>query len=102
MKKLFSIIGFLLILADNVNSQTTAAATQLADRIAQKMKDSLNLNQQKKTQIYNINLQLYDWKTQARQQYSNTDSLGRFIQRIENRRDSLYRNILTQNQYELY
>jgi broad specificity polyphosphatase/5'/3'-nucleotidase SurE len=97
----FYIIIFILLSVTKTNGQTTTAI-QLADKIAQKMKDTLSLNQQKKTQIYNINLQLHDWKTQARQQYANSDSLGRMIQRVENKRDSLYRNVLTTNQYNLY
>jgi len=97
----FYIIIFILLSVAKANGQTTTAM-ELADKIAQKMKDSLGLSQQKKTQIYNINLQLYDLKTQARQQYANTASLGRLILRVENSRDSMYRNVLTSNQYSLY
>jgi broad specificity polyphosphatase/5'/3'-nucleotidase SurE len=97
----FQIIIFILLSVAKANGQTTPAI-QLADKIAQKMKDSLGLNQQKKTEIYNINLQIHDWKTQVRVQYATSDTLGRVIQRAENRRDSLYRNVLTTNQYSLY
>jgi hypothetical protein len=93
----------LIIAASNISkAQTATAATQLANRIAQRMKDTLGLNQQRTTQVYNINLLLHNQKMQARQQHAGTDSVGRVIQRVENRRDSLYRTVLTTNQYNLY
>ena len=97
----FHLMIFMLFSVVKANGQVTTA-TQLADKIAQKMKDSLSLTDQKKTQIYDINLQLHNWKIEARQLYGNTDSLGRMLQRVENRRDSLYRNVLSVSEYELY
>jgi hypothetical protein len=102
MKYTFSYLAIFFLLSVAKANGQTIPAIQLADKIAQKMKDTLGLNQEKKTEIYNINLQIHDWKTQAREQYATSDTLGRVIQGVENRRDSLYRDVLTTNQYNLY
>jgi hypothetical protein len=77
-------------------------AEQLAVKIAQKMKDSLSLTELQKSQLYEINIQLNNSKSAARQQYTGSDSLGIKIQKIENTRDSLYSQILTEPQFLLY
>lgn len=101
-KFLFALMIFLFSVLTQSIGQTQTPAQQVAERIAQKMKDTLGLNQQKKTQIYNINIQLHEWKTQARTQYGDSDTLGTVIQHIENKRDSLYRSVLPENKYQLY
>lgn len=83
------------------NSQTVSADI-VAQRIAQKMKDSLLLSEDQKTQIYNINLNLNNHKMLVRQQQISSDSLRLKIQQVENTRDSLYRPILTEQQFLLY
>lgn len=77
-------------------------ATLLADKIAQKMKDSLSLTAQQKSLLYQINMDLHQLKVAMRQQYSSPDSLQVKLQKIENRRDSLYRPVLTEEQFLLY
>ena len=96
------IISFLVLLvaANNVNAQS--ASEQIADKIAQKMKDSLSLSTQQKTQLYTINIQLSDQKASVRQQYTGTDSLRIKMQRVENSRDSLYRPVLGEEKFILY
>jgi hypothetical protein len=91
----------ILSLAAAANAQSNPAAT-IAERIAQKMKDTLNLTAIQKAQLYDINLQLHEMKMSKRQQYSGSDSLRFQVQRVENTRDSLYRPVLTNSQYELY
>jgi hypothetical protein len=100
MKKIF-----LILISACFFSKTeaqTSPAEQLADKVAQKMKDSLSLSSSQKQQLYNINMQLHSSKLQMRQQYIGTDSVSLKIQRVENMRDSLYKPVLTQQQYELY
>lgn len=80
----------------------TSTAEQIADRIAQRMKDSLSLTNQQKDSIYSINMKISDWKSSARQQYNANDSLRFYLQVIENRRDSLYKAVLDEPNYLLY
>lgn len=77
-------------------------ATQLAAHIANKMKDTLNLTQQQRNKVYDINMLLYNLKTAARQQHTNPDSVRYYVQKIENRRDTLYHGILPGPKYIIY
>lgn len=109
MKKIL-IIAFAIFLfaqglhAQNTNVSPTVAinANAFSNKIANKMRDSLNLTPQQRNQIKNINLQLHDKKMTARSQTTNRESLGRKLQEIENGRDSLYRKVLTGGQYNNY
>ncbi|HYF33138.1 MAG TPA: hypothetical protein VD993_18565 [Chitinophagaceae bacterium] len=92
---------FLFVIAVTAKAQSSPA-TLVADKIAQKMKDSLNLNDVQKLLIYQINLQLHEAKMLKRQLYAGTDSLGIHVQRVENTRDSLYRTVLNEEKYLLY
>lgn len=83
-------------------TQPSVAAQEVANKIAQKMKDSLNLTDTQKNQLYEANISLYQQKFSVRQQYSNMDSLRIKTQRIENTRDSLYSNILPVSKYQQY
>lgn len=75
---------------------------ELAKKIAQKMRDSLSLNNKQASEIFSINVQLARMKKEMRSRYTNTDSLRRSIQRVENKRDSLYQSVLNPAQYSLY
>jgi len=99
--KFILIICLLSGFSVNVKAQNTVA-TQLAEKIAQKMKDSLLLSESQKEQLYTINLQLSDRKSAVRQQYATSDSLGIKIQLVEKTRDSLYKAVLTEQQFILY
>jgi 50S ribosomal subunit-associated GTPase HflX len=86
-----------------VSAQTGLPAEQLATKIASKMQDSLNLTVPQQQQVFAINMQLHNQKTAIRNQYSGNDSLIRVnIQRIENKRDSLYRPLIGETNYILY
>ena len=100
MKKLFMTL-FAIFIFGTVFSQTNPA-TEVADKIAVKMRDSLSLSDSAKNAIYNINMFLHSEKMSARQQFGATDSLGRKIQQVENTRDSLYRNVLNEEKFQLY
>lgn len=101
MKKQMIVLLVFITSALLCEAQSTPSEL-LAQKIALKMKDSLLLSGIQKDQVYTINMQLHEQKTLARQQSPALDSLGLKIQRIENRRDSLYRGVLTEEQYILY
>ncbi len=100
MKSILILIT-LFFLSTIVNAQTDYA-TQLANKIAQKMKDSLNLTDQQKKSLKDINMSLHNLKQQAWKQHPMSDSLRIFLQRAENKRDTLYSAVLTHQQYLLY
>jgi hypothetical protein len=95
------ILFIVIVLNKQLFAQHTAGE-QIADKIAQKMKDTLSLSKSQKTQIYNINIQLNNSKSVARQTNTNIDTISIKIQKIENTRDSFYRLILSNKQYDLY
>jgi ABC-type transport system involved in cytochrome bd biosynthesis fused ATPase/permease subunit len=101
MKRLIlSVIVLLAGICAKAQIQTTAS--ELAEKIAQRMKDSLSLSTEQKNGIYTINMQLHTQKQNYRQQYSNIDSLQYYIQRVESTRDSLYKIIIGQELYLQY
>ena len=102
MKKIRMVfVLFCLVMACNLYAQPPAAI-QLANRIADKMKDTLVLTMGQRGQIYAININLHNQKMQVRQQTTNLDSLRVRTQRVESKRDSLYRTILPDPKYVLY
>lgn len=100
MKKIVSFI--FLLSAINIGHAQSAAAIQLSDKIAQKMKDSLVITESQKVQIYNINMLLLSQKLNLRKQYTSVDTLTAYTQKIENARDSLYHTVLSEDKYLLY
>lgn len=98
--KYILILSVVFLLAPGAKAQTTAEF--LADRIAQRLKDSLQLTQGQKDSLYQVNLALHNQKQAIRQQYTAMDSVRAKLQLVENMRDSLYRPVLTQGQYQLY
>jgi uncharacterized coiled-coil protein SlyX len=100
MKKIVVLFISCMIAFFAANAQT--ANEQLADKIAKRMKDSLSLTAQQQSLIYTLNLELAQRKSAVRQQTSQSDTLRMNIQKIENSRDSLYKTILTNEQYLLY
>lgn len=78
-------------------------AVELANRIAQKMKDTLTLDDSQKSAVYVVNMQLHNQKAGIWSRYAgNTDSIRYYIQRIENTRDSSYETVLPPEKYQLY
>lgn len=96
------IIFSLILFFASTSGKAQPKADSLAQKIAKKMKDSLDLTGNQRNQIYDMNMNLHYQKAAVRQQYTNPDSLRRYIQRVENKRDSLYRTILPENKYQLY
>ncbi len=101
--KLFFISTALTLLAcSKLNAQVSPQAAQLAGRIADKMKDTLGLNQHKRNEVYAVNINLHNQKAMIRQQNTNMDSIRIKTQRVEKTRDSLYQSILPPPKYQLY
>jgi len=98
--KAFIVLSFLLFAAKT--SAQPPMAIQLAQHIAQKMKDTLNLTNGQKAQIYTKNIQLHNQKMFVRQHNTNPDSIRIKTQKIEGTRDSLYQTILPAAKYTLY
>ncbi len=97
-------LTLLLFIGLQTNAQSSnGVAVQVAQKIAKKMKDSLNLTGNQKNKIYNVNINLHNQKQTARSQTVNNPTLlTTKIQTIEKTRDSLYKPILTVPQYDLY
>jgi len=100
MKKIFITTGLILLIS--ISKAQSSEAEILAEKIAKKMKDTLSLNDTQKNHVYDINIQLSNEKMSVRQQFTNRDSVIINLQRIENKRDSLYRNVLPGEKYALY
>ena len=100
MKTILSLLVLLLISSMAFAQQTPGEA--FAEKVAVRMKDSLQLSVQQKDQIYHVNLLLHAAMMSKWQQYTAIDSVRKHVQRIENTRDSLYRPVLSQEQYALY
>lgn len=91
---------FLAIASFSLKAQSLPE--DLANHIAQKITDTLQLSDAQKDLIYTVNLQLHYQKMNMRQNYNDSDSLSYYIQQVENTRDSLYSNILPPEVYTLY
>ncbi|MBY0349080.1 MAG: hypothetical protein K2W79_12545 [Hydrotalea flava] len=108
-KQLFLVAATLLfaIICKAQSSSNNAIAeyngNQLAEKLAKKMKDSLDLTGQQKQQLKDVNKQLHNSKMALRNQYSGQDSVLTIkIRQVENTRDSLYRPILGEQKFLLY
>ena len=104
-KQFFSSIlllsGFLL--GQHGNAQTNSPQSNLvAQKIAKKMKDTLGLSSHQRNQVFQINMDLNNQKQEVRQQTNIQDSLIARVQRIENKRDTLYFPVLGIGKYQLY
>jgi hypothetical protein len=100
MKKIFLL--FFLVIAANIVLRAQTPSEQLAEKISRKMKDSLSLTDAQKMLLYNINMNISNQKLALRQEVTNVDSLRSKTQRVENLRDSFYRQVLTEEQFTLY
>jgi hypothetical protein len=100
MLKIFVAIG-LLLSVQLVHSQSSPGVI-LSGKIADRMRDSLQLTNLQRDSIYAVNITIMQRKTAVRQRYTSPDSLRYWIQLEERSRDSLYRPFLTEQQYGLY
>lgn len=100
MKKNIVILLLCFACVTTVNAQSDHA-NQIANKIAQRMTDSLDLTSQQKNALRDVNKNLDDQKKAAWQQYGRA-SVTPYIQKIENKRDSLYKLVLPPGKYILY
>lgn len=103
MKKII----FLLITVFSVSllqaqEQQNTPAAQLAHHIADKMKDTLALTNQQRAMLFKINMELYHKKMMARKKSTDRNIVGAEIQSIEKSRDTLYKEMLSAQQYQGY
>lgn len=75
---------------------------RLAKKIAKQLKDSLNLTGSEMNQLFTINLSIHQQKKQLMSSGQNREVIGKGLQRIENTRDSLYKQVIPANKFELY
>jgi Predicted membrane protein len=101
MKPYILLLGLVLSI-NTIKAQDNPIAKQIAERIAQRMADSLQLTQEQKIKIYSINMQLGKEKQQLRGDKSQSANLQSRFQQIENKRDALYQGVLPQDKYLLY
>lgn len=83
-------------------AQSANPGTQVANNIANKMKDTLGLTTPQRNQIFATNMYIHNKKMIIRQQVTNPDSLQQRIQREERKRDSMYQRILPEAKFQLY
>lgn len=103
--KLLVIFALVLVTGYNAVGQVNngnSVAENLAKKIADKMKDTLALTEQQRNSIFEINMQIHNRKMEKRKQYANDPLMGNQLQRVENTRDSLYRNVLPEDKFILY
>jgi hypothetical protein len=98
----FKYILVFVFLAVAFASKSQTYSQTLSLKIADKLKDSLQLSERQKQALFQVNLQMEADKSEARRLYKLTDSLTKKIQRIENKRDSLYRPFMNEEQYQKY
>lgn len=101
MKKII-IIAVLFFLVKANHSFGQNPGTQLANHIANKMRDTLGLTVGQRNQVFATNMLIHNRKMIVRQHTSNPDSLRSGLQREERKRDSLYQRILPAAKYQLY
>ena len=104
MFKKIIILAFLFLSHCSLKAQVDSTkAIILAQKIAQKMKDSLGLTQIQKNRIFTVNMKLYSLKKDVRlKNQNNINVITQQIQNIEKTRDGLYKLILNIAQYENY
>lgn len=99
MKKI--ILSFVLtIFLQTVQAQNHPSEV-VAARVADKMRDSLSLTLVQRDSVYNVHIYLYRQKKRVFESFAD-DAVGGKLQQVENRRDSLYRPILSPQQYRQY
>jgi hypothetical protein len=99
MKKILLAV-LVMVLGQAIKAQMPAQL--VAERIATRMKDSLTLSTSQRAQLYSISLNIENQVKNVFRLYNGTDSLPVKLKLIEYTRDSLYRPILTDEQFNLY
>ena len=101
MKKISIVISLLIYFAFSANAQHSVAES-ISLKISQRMKDSLGLSDFQKNQLHTINMQMDSSRQVIWRTYQSPDTLRSFLQQVENKRDSLYHPVFTEQQFQLY
>lgn len=101
MKKIIVLVFGLSILSISVSAQV-AKGESLARKMASKMKDSLELSPKDENKIYQVNMRIAKEKEKLWIEYRTSPYLRGYLQRVENKRDSLYKEVLPAEKYLLY
>jgi hypothetical protein len=101
MKKIFISIVVLLFVAGGSYAQISPTDS-LANLLAQRMKDSLGLTNDQTSQVYNLNTTLSSREANLRKQFTGSRSLPSYLKLLGEQRDSLYKNALPNDKYQLY
>jgi hypothetical protein len=102
MKKYIGYLLLSIVAFTPLKAQENPLANQVANRIAQYMADTLKLTADQQSRIYNANIQLNNQKNLLRKTEKQSNMLQMKIQQIENKRDSIYKTILSKEKYLLY
>jgi hypothetical protein len=102
MKSIQIILIFIGIVIGETGLGQSATAISVSEKISQQMTDSLGLDESQRKRLNQINLQLHLQKMEIRKQFAEVDSLQKYMQRIENTRDSLYRDTMTKEKFQIY
>ena len=102
MFKLTMIIFFLSLGVTQSFCQTGGSGTAFAEKVANRMRDSLSLSSIQRDSIYAINLRLMQESQAARAKNLPPDELQAELQLIERSRDKLYKAVLGQDKFLLY
>lgn len=100
MKKIILVTILFISNTPLLKAQNTGVT--MAQKIAEKMKDSLFLTDNQEHSIYQINIELFKQKMELWKLNSSKDSLRLYLQTLENKRDPLYQNVLTKDEYLQY
>ena len=95
-------INFILLIAIPFLSNGQSSSGTIAETIATKMKDSLNLTNSQKSQIYTATFQVIEEKKQLIKENAYGHIFRIKEQALENKRDSLYQPVLSLPQYQSY
>lgn len=96
------LIILVIICSYAVRGQEASSADLLAEKIANRMRDSLDLSGSVRDSIVTINKQINSAKKEKMVAGGVYDDIRKQIQQIENRRDSLYQVILSADKFLLY
>jgi predicted Holliday junction resolvase-like endonuclease len=102
MLKSIIIIILAISINTNIQGQTESRGRNLEQKQSQRMEDSLQLTKTERLQIFKINSDIADQKSEVRKKTSDILELTKLTQQIENTRDSLYRIVLPKDKYVLY
>lgn len=99
MKQLIIFVILFISIITNSHAQMTPEAQ--AAELAQKMKDTLSLTEQQKSQIQTATTTIQGTKSGLRQLYVGR-ALDYYLMMAEEDRDAVYKNILPEDKYSLY